>query len=135
MSRVMRFTALAVAIGLTACGDDSGPTPPEPQAGDVAVAVVSPNGLEGAVVLETSDGGIESVAATGHDVFLFQAGGISRIVLINRDPGLLEFTLGLEDVNTLPEFQIVEVAAPGNQLRPDLTEYEIVMSRAGGLPR
>ncbi len=113
--------ALIATVGPVACDDD--PTPPGPVPGDLIVTVVSPNGVEGAVVLETADAGIVGVAADDAQVFHWRAGGLSRVVVLLDQAGDLRFRLSVEDLNRPPQLRIVEVADAANRLRPSHAGY------------
>jgi hypothetical protein len=119
--------AVAACLGVAACGDEPTPPPPPPVPGDLVVSLVSPNGGEGAAVLETSDEGIVDIAAEGAQAFQWRAGGGSRIVVLLDEPGDVRFTISVEDVNKPPQLEIVEVADGDNRLRESLTEYGVVV--------
>ncbi len=124
MSRITYWTAVALvcfAAILVACDDEV--TPPEPVPGDLVVTLVSPNGAEGAVVLETADEGIEAIQSLAGEAHHWRNDGVSRIVVLLEEPGEIRFVLSLTDVNRPPAIEILEVAAPDNGLRDDLSEY------------
>ncbi len=122
--------ALLATLGLAACGDD--PTPPAPLPGDLWVAVASPNGVEGATVLETADAGIVAVSAEEAQVFHWRAGGLSRVVVLLDQPGELRFRVSVEDLNRPPRLRIVEVADPSNALRASLARYSVTSQPVTG---
>jgi hypothetical protein len=119
--------AVAAWLGVAACGDEPTPPTPTPVPGDLVVSLVSPNGGEGAAVLETGDEGIVDIAAEGSQAYLWQAGGASRIVVLLDEPGDVRFTISVEDVNEPPRLEIVEVADGDNRLRESLTGYRVVL--------
>lgn len=119
------FIAVTAGFAVGACDEEV--TPPEPVSGTLVVSLTSPNGAEGAAVLETSAEGIVGVANEAGQAFYRQGGDTSRIVVILDEPGEVRFTLEVEDVNTPPELEIVEVADGANELRADLTGYEVVI--------
>lgn len=131
--RPVAWLVAAVMIAAASC-DDGDVTPPVPVPGDLVVTLVSPNGAEGAAVLETGDPGIVDIAgAGGVDTYHFErAGGQSRIVVLLDAPGAIGFTLSVEDINDPPELAIVEVADPDNRLRADLTGYEVQTEPVSG---
>lgn len=121
---MIRFGKILIAFGVlsfSACGDD--PTPPEPVPGDVLVTVVSPHGVEGAIVLETADAGIVGVSADEAQVFHWRAGDLSRVVVLLDQAGELRFRLSVEDLNRPPRLRIVEVADALNRLRASHAGY------------
>ncbi|HSG80729.1 MAG TPA: hypothetical protein VLC48_00655 [Gemmatimonadota bacterium] len=138
-----RIRAVAVGLGcaavLAAVACDDEVTPPTPVPGDFVVALVSPNGEEGAVVLETTDagildvslvvitriaGGVEIEPAEG-EAFHWRAGGTSRIVAYLNEPGEIGLMFSVDDLSRLPDLQIVEVADGENRLRAALTGYQV----------
>jgi hypothetical protein len=130
---------LACVAGLAVFACDDEVTQPEPVPGAFVVVLVSPNGEEGAVVLETTNagiGGIDLVAVTrtGDSVeieaaegeaFHWREGGISRIVAYREAPGEIGLRLSVDDLNQLPALQIIEVAGGDDVLRSDLSGYEV----------
>ena len=122
--------AFLVAVTFLACGDD--PTPPEPVPGDLMVSIVSPNGLEGAAVLQTADEGIAAVTAEGAQAFHWRAAGLSRVVILLDQAGDVRITVSVADQNNPPRLQIAEVAGPDNRLRTDLAGYAVTAEPVTG---
>ena len=88
-------------------------------------SVISPNGLEGAVVLEL-EGTYPSVTApSGSQVFTHAGDGVTRVVIVLTNPGNIEFTLTLDDVGEEPDVRILEVADGANELRMSLRGYRV----------
>lgn len=128
----------AAALTFFACDDEV--TPPAPVPGDIVLTLVSPNGPEAAIVLETTDDGVLDVALVSvasapggglaiipvaGDAVHFNADGISRIVAYLETPGDIALRISVADVNQLPEFQIIEVADGANRLREPLSGYQL----------
>jgi hypothetical protein len=87
---------------------------------------VSPNGDEGAAVVALFGEGIESVSAIAPtQVFPRINDDGARIVLVNQDGGLLEFRVALTDMTRKPDVVVVEVAGPDDELRSDVTAYDL----------
>ncbi|UCC47466.1 MAG: hypothetical protein JSV41_08150 [Gemmatimonadota bacterium] len=124
--------AYAAVISALACSEGRGPTRPEPMPGELLVAVVSPNGAEGAAVLETVAEGIVEAAAEDGDAYVFRAGNTSRIVVLLNDPSEIRFTLWVEDIHAPPALRIVEVADGENRLRATLSGYRVEVEPASG---
>ena len=112
------FTALFLA-----CGEEA--TQPAPVPGDLAVSVVSPNGLEGAAVLQTAQEGILGITAEVGQAHHWRADGVSRIVVLLDQPGDIRFTLAVADITRPPTLRVVEVADPDNRLRTMLLGYVV----------
>ena len=121
--RLAAVSSLALATLFLACGEDA--TEPVPVPGDLAVRIVSPNGLEGAAVLQTAEDGILGVTADVGQAHHWRARNVSRIVVLLDEPGDIRFTLSVTDLNRPPSLQIVEVADPDNRLRSPLLGYVV----------
>jgi len=117
--------ACVAALGIAACGDET-TLPPEAVSGELLVSVVSPNGLEGAAVLETADEGVVEITGDGGQVFHWRQDGIIRIVVLLDAPGEISFVLEVENLNRPPQLQLVEVADPDNRLRAGLFLYRVI---------
>ncbi len=130
MFKVHKALIALAALSFIACDDD--PTPPEPVPGDLRVTVVSPNGVEGAAVLETGDAGIVGISANGAQAFHRRAGGLSRIVVLLDQAGDVRFRLSVDDLNRPPRLRIVEVADGSNTLRPSLAGYSVTAQPVTG---
>jgi hypothetical protein len=113
----------AAALVSLSCGD--GTSGPPYGAGDLVVHLISPNGAEGAAVLETSDEGITGVACDSCDVYHNRAVGMSRIVVLMDRSGEISFRMSVRDRRLPPELQVVEVAGPSNEARDDVSQYTV----------
>ena len=123
--------AIACCLGVAAC--DDAPPEPQPVPGDLVVRLVSPNGSEGAAVLQTTDGGITEISVeAGLHAFHRTEGGLTRIVLVRDEAGEIRFVMSVEDWNRPPQFEIVEVADGTNRLRASLVGYEVNIGRHEG---
>jgi hypothetical protein len=116
----------AASLAFLSC--DDGPSGPPPGAGDVVAHLISPNGDEGAAVLETGDEGIIGVDCEDCDVFYGRTGGTSRIVVLMLVPGEVRFTMTVLDRQAPPELQVIEVADPSNDVRDDVSSYTVAYS-------
>jgi hypothetical protein len=125
--------AAAIACLLAAAACDDAPPEPQPLPGDLAVRVVSPNGSEGAAVLETGDEGITELSLEeGLRAFRWSEGGLTRIVLLRDEAGEIRFRMNVDDVNSPPRLHVVEVADAANRLRADLTGYDVIVEPLAG---
>lgn len=122
-SRLATALACAAAVLFSACGEDA--TQPAPVPGDLAVNVVSPNGFEGAAVLETADEGILEITSEAGQAHHWRAGDVSRVVVLLDEPGDIRFTLSVADLNRPPRLRVVEVSDPDNRLRSILLGYVV----------
>ena len=74
--------------------------------------------------------GILEVAAFGDtDVYAVTSEGVARIVLINQSGGTLAFDIDVADVGRPLVPLVLEVAGPDDQLRSDLSEYRVELTR------
>ncbi len=125
--------ALAIAGLLAAVACDDAPPEPQPVPGDLDVTLVSPNGSEGAAVLETADEGVTEISVEeGLQAFHWTEGGLTRIVLLLDDVGELRFRMSVTDVNRPPRLDLVEVSDAMNRLRTSLAGYEIAVEPVEG---
>jgi hypothetical protein len=128
---VTRAVAVACLLTAAACGD--APPEPEPVPGDLDVTLVSPNGSEGAAVLETEDEGVVEVSVEeGLQAFHWTEGGLTRIVLLLDGVGEIRFRMSVTDVYRPPRLELVEVADGVNRLRSSLAGYEIAVEPVEG---
>jgi hypothetical protein len=114
--------AVAVAALLTAsCDNSTGSSGPGP----LSAVLVSPNGNEGAAVLDVV-GSVESVTTPdGVSAYTTPAANGLRIVLVRLDAGTLSMTLKVPDISNPPALSVVEVAGPDNALRQSLAGYRV----------
>jgi hypothetical protein len=114
--------AVAVAALLTAsCDNSTGSSGPGP----LSAVLVSPNGNEGAAVLDVV-GSVESVTTPdGVSAYTTPAANGLRIVLVRLDAGPLSMTLKVPDISNPPALSVVEVAGPDNALRQSLAGYRV----------
>jgi len=117
------LTAVLAAVSVMSCDSEpSGPT----GSGTFFVTVTSPNGTEGAAVLSLAGGiGLGEVASTAGDVFVEHGADAIRIVVILDQPGQIRFTVRADDVGSLPNVVLVQVAGGDNQLRASLNGYDV----------
>ena len=109
------------AVSLAACADGS--TEPSPP-GMIDVVLTSPNGPEGGLLVEI-DGPIRTVETdTGH-LFRNDAEGRTQVLIVLDSPGDITFSIGVPNGAALPEYRIIEVSGPDDQLRTDLSAYRL----------
>lgn len=125
MAGLAALTCMAAAM-VHACGEDGNVTEPgTPVPGELVVTLVSPNGAEGAAILETEDRGVVAISSSSGQAFLGGTQRFTRVVVLVPSPGQVEVTLDVEDLNDAPRFRIVEVADGSDALRASLAGYSL----------
>ncbi|MEO7521978.1 MAG: hypothetical protein ABIW79_09195 [Gemmatimonas sp.] len=101
-------------------------TSPASGPGAVATKLVSPNGDDGAALLEFS-AGVQSVSApAGTTAFLERLpDGAVRVLLVRETPGRFEFSLRVADRASLPTARVLDVSDAVDVPRTDVTVYRI----------
>jgi hypothetical protein len=109
-----------------ACGDGG----PESGPGTLTATVLSPNGAEGAAVVEVFGPGIGAVGALEGRVFSERRGDTVRVVMVrDGDAGDLRFTLSVADTTEFFGGTVLEVAGPDDALRAGVSSYTLEVRR------
>lgn len=141
MNRLRRFaiaTLSAVIFIPLGCGDEAeqsttpdpvGPTP----SGPLVVSLVTPSADDGAIVFTVEGGAIEGAAvATAEHAFFFRETGAAsiRVALVGdlEEGELLEIEIPDGSDVSGYEATIVEVADRANELRADLSGYDLTVT-------
>jgi hypothetical protein len=96
--------------------------------------VTSPNGPEGAAVLELTGGvGLGPVTSTVGDVYFRHDGTTSRIVVLLDEPGEIGFQVRSTEIGELPTARVLQVADGDNRLRASVSGYRIRFVRVEDL--
>lgn len=121
-----RAATLAVlAFTLSCAGDDSGPTAPPPVVpGTVTLELVSPNGAEGAAVIDLLAAPVAAVTSGDAVVHAHKNGDRITVVLLRARPGAISAALSVRDTAAALDARIVQVADSANALRA-LTGYSL----------
>jgi hypothetical protein len=83
---------------------------------DLLVELESPNGVEGAAVIELVGPGLGTVTAAAGQAFTHVSGDTTRVVVLLDAPGRVEFTVHLSGL-TYPGAAVLQVADSADQLR------------------
>lgn len=127
MKRLSLRATLAVAAMVTAACSDTAP-PPGP--GTLTATVVSPNGAEGAAIVEVFGPGIGDVGALEGRAHSEHRGDTVRVVIVRDDAGGgLRFTLAVTDTTQHFTGRVLEVAGPDDQLRLGVSAYSVEVRR------
>ena len=110
-----------LVAGLSAC--DSGPSGPSGP-GRIVVSLTSPNGSEGAAVIVLKASGLSTVAGAAGQIFTGRGADSLVAVVVLDEPGVITFTVRVEDVAVVPTARVIEVADGDNQLRASLSGYK-----------
>lgn len=110
--RVAAVLAAVAALQLAGCRDDPAGPP-----GQVTATLVSPNGAEGAALLELSGDGVIDVKPAAGSLLQTPSGGTRQIAVLLRDPGKIALTLSLADRTRPPEIRILQVSGPDDRPR------------------
>lgn len=124
-----RLLALLTSVGTVlaaACGDAG----PQSGPGTLTATLLSPNGAEGAAVVEVFGPGIGEVGELDGSVFSERRGDTLRVVLVREgDPGDLRFTLMVADTTRSFGGTVLEVAGPDDSLRAGISSYSLEIRR------
>ncbi len=121
---------LVTLAALASCSghDSTGPAGGS-RAGTVTLRLVSPNGPEGAAVIDLASGPVLSVDADGDVVDVVSAGGRTRVVMLRNPAGELRARVSMSDTTQALNPSVVEVADSLNVLRTSLSGYAVDVVR------
>ena len=99
--------------------------------GELQALLVSPNGAEGAAVIELAGEGIGTVTAFRGwgRVFAERAGATVRVVVVLDKPGEITFRVAVDDVSDPPTGVVLEIADGSNEIRQSLSGYSVEFAR------
>ena len=124
--RVLSPILTGVMLLAAACGDAG----PRSGPGILTATVRSPNGAEGAAVVEIFGLGIGDVEALEGRAFSQRRGDTVRVVVVRDDgAGDLRFTLAVADTTQLFTGTVLEVAGPDDALRGAVSAYTVEVRR------
>jgi len=121
--------ALAALVGLSGCGGDTTGPPPPRGGSSVTLRLVSPNGPEGAAVLELDAAPVQDVSGDSDRVYFARVGQRLRVVLLSARPGELRAVVTVSDPGAALHPTVLQVADSLNQLRPDVSGYAVKVVR------
>lgn len=100
---------------------------------DLRVLLESPNGDEGAAVIELVGPGLGEVTAPEGTVFTHVSGDTTRVVILLDDPGPIELTVHVQGL-AFPGAAVLQVADDRDNVRP-LAGYRASIESPGRRPR
>jgi hypothetical protein len=127
MRRVSSFVRVLFAGGCAVLAACSGDGPTQELNGAVA-RLASPNGAEGAAVIEVA-ATVDDVEVVGGEAFLRASNGVTRIAVVLDQPGTIRFGLPRLPRGSGPAATVVQVADGNNELRTDLSAYRVDYER------
>ncbi|HEV3049621.1 MAG TPA: hypothetical protein VGX50_04895 [Longimicrobium sp.] len=119
------LAALAAALALAACdgGTDS------PPGGEYRAVLESPHKEEGALAVELTGPGIESISADAGSLFTQPSGASTRVVVIREPAGRIEFRVTMAAGQQPPAARIIEVVDEEDRPRESLDGYRLDFRR------
>lgn len=120
------FAVLAGALALAACDGGGTDAPP---GGEYRAVLESPHAADGAVALELTGAGIESIAAEVGSVYTQPSSGGTRVVLFREPAGMIEFRVTMAAGQEPPAARIIEVVDGGDRPRESLDGYRLTFRR------
>jgi hypothetical protein len=128
----MRNRALIVLLGIVLaavrCAGDSPTRAPDAIPGTRTLRIDSPNGAEGAALLELDAANVTAVGADSAMVLIERDGAKLRVAIVRANPGLLRLRVDVADTAAAVTATLLEVADAQNVLRP-LPGYSVSVSR------
>jgi hypothetical protein len=119
---------LAIAAGAVRCTGDGPAEPPAAVPGTRMLQVDSPNGAEGAALIELDATNVHAVGGDSAMVLVERDGAKLRVAIVRATPGLLRLRVDIADTAAAVTATLLEVAGPQNALRP-LTGYSVSVAR------
>ena len=116
------LTVWVSVAALGSCGDDT--ASPGASPGTLEARLTSPNGPEGALLVEI-DGALGSVSAEVGHLFHQRVEGRTMVVVVLEEAGEVRFRFDVPDVEAIPAYRIIEVSGPDDTLRGDLAGYTL----------
>lgn len=105
--------------------------PSEPQFVEYGAVLQSPNGAEGAAVIEVAGNGISDIASDADQFYSSIPGPRTRLVLILNDPGTIRFTVTAVGGEDPPTATVIGVSDGTNQRRTSLAGYAVEFHTVG----
>lgn len=119
------LAVLAATLALAACdgGTDS------PPGGEYRAVLQSPHRDEGALAVELTGPGIESISTNAGSLFTQPSGASTRVVVIREPAGRIEFRVTMAAGQQPPAARIIEVVDEKDRPRESLDGYRLDFRR------
>lgn len=121
---IVRTLVAIIALGLGCVS-----VPGEPISRKVNATLVSPNGDEGAALIELTGSGLRELTVKEGRVFTTGTDQRVRAVIVLDEPGVLRFQIEMDDPNAAISATVLEVADGNNKVRTSLTGYDVGFTR------
>lgn len=128
--RIRSILPLLAVLAAAAC--DGGGTGAASEGGEYIAALQSPNGDEGAAMLEMTTEGVEDVSASSATLFRQPISGGVRMMLIRDAAGRVEFRVRMAPGHELPTVRVVQVVDGDDNVRASTDGYEVTFTRTRG---
>jgi len=127
---VTRWIGLVTLVASVIACDSTGPAGgPASGPGQLEAVLESPNGSEGAAMLQFVGPGITGVQAQGAEIYRTTSGDTTRVIVVVETAGKLSVFLQLTDLSMPPDWTILQVSGPDDALRPSLSGYRVAFVR------
>lgn len=134
MRRRVQVGLIASLAGSIAACEGDRVAPPAPVPGEVSATLVSPNGPEGAAVLELIGAGLGDPTAPDGRLFAHRAGDTLRVIVVLEQAATIHFDVRVPDVSRLPSARVLEVADDFDVLRSSLSGYRVHLTALASGP-
>jgi hypothetical protein len=124
----MRRLTLSLVTAALVAACDTGPATPA-GSGPLTISVESPRGAEAAAVVRLVGPGLGSAAPIDSEVYSDRRGDTLRVIVLREEPGLLRFTVEVQDTTRKPLAELVEVAGADNLLQGAVQDYAVEVRR------
>ena len=131
--RMRSILPLLAVLAAAAC-DGGGGTGAASEGGEYIAALQSPNGHEGAAMLEMTMDGVEDVSASSATLFRQPVSGGVRMMLIRDAAGRVEFRVRMAPGHEMPAVRVIQVVDPDDNVRASTDGYEVTFTRTRGGP-
>lgn len=122
-------TVLSALVAILVVGLACVSVPGEPISRKLNATLVSPNGDEGAALIEMTGSGLGEVTVREGRVFTTGTGQRVRAVFVLDEPGEIRFQIEMDDPKAPISATVLEVADGTNEVRTSLTEYDVEFAR------
>ena len=121
---ILKIFAIVIALGVGCVS-----VPGDPISRKLNATLVSPNGDEGAALIEMTGTGLGEVTVRRGQVFTTGTDQRVRAVIVLDEPGEIRFQIEMDDPSAGISATVLEVADGTNEVRASLTGYAVEFVR------